>query len=400
MKEMLVVRIGHNLQDVVHWMIWSNHDSQIIASGELAQGKLSVLEEKAADREVIVLLPSDQVSLKTVMLPTKWGRKLEQALPYLIEEQLAQDVDSMFIAIEQPTMVDEKHAIRIACCDKTWLSNWYSRFHEAGIEIHRMVPDALLLPNAQDGEASMIRLGEQWLVKQGDWQVAAVESSWLETYLHAAKVSIVNHFSPIEHAFAGIQWNAQEAEYDLPLAVCAKHLTLHKLTFNQGAFAQKKKQPQWWADWRSGLIAASVALVAFIGVKTVQLIHLNNDVANLKAEAVAAYQEAFPGKVVRPQLLRTQLRSALAQLDGGPETSFLKLTEQMVTVLSEVKQFSVETIRFDQRRNELRIRARGKDFQSFGQVKALFEQQGLSVDQGSLNNDGDFVVGELRVKGA
>ncbi|WP_462173677.1 hypothetical protein [Pseudoalteromonas xiamenensis] len=48
----------------------------------------------------------------------------------------------------------------------------------------------------------------------------------------------------------------------------------------------------------------------------------------------------------------------------------------------------------------MRIRARGKDFQSFGQVKALFEQQGLSVNQGSLNNDGDFVVGELRVKGA
>ena len=72
----------------------------------------------------------------------------------------------------------------------------------------------------------------------------------------------------------------------------------------------------------------------------------------------------------------------------------------LVTVFSQVNDFTPETLRYDQRRNELRIRARGKDFQTFGKVKSILEQRGLTVDQGSLNNDGDFVVGELKLGGA
>jgi general secretion pathway protein L len=43
------------------------------------------------------------------------------------------------------------------------------------------------------------------------------------------------------------------------------------------------------------------------------------------------------------------------------------------------------------------LRAKGKDFQTFGKVKSILEQQGLKVSQGSLNNDGDNVVGEIKV---
>ncbi|KKK58305.1 hypothetical protein LCGC14_3045790, partial [marine sediment metagenome] len=79
---------------------------------------------------------------------------------------------------------------------------------------------------------------------------------------------------------------------------------------------------------------------------------------------------------------------------------FLDLTNELVSVFSQVKEFTPETLRYDQRRNELRVRARGKGFQTFGKVKAILEQRGLTVDQGSLNNDGDFVVGEIKLRGA
>ncbi|CCQ12761.1 General secretion pathway protein L [Pseudoalteromonas luteoviolacea B = ATCC 29581] len=400
MKEMLLIRIGTKSSNAVHWLIWSSVDEQIIASGELPSCDLSILEEKAQSRETVVLLPSDQVTLKTVPLPTKWGRKLEQALPYLIEEQIAQDIDSIFIATEQATMVDDKHAIRIAYCDKAWLQNWLSYFSKANIEVHRLIPDALLLPSDDEATAHMVQLGDQWLLKYSNWQIAAIESSWLATFIKAANITHIKHYCPVNVEFAGVQLEAKQEQFDLPLALFAKQLPLQKLTLNQGTFAVKKKQPQWWSDWRSGLFAASAALVAFVVVKSVQLVALNKEVEQLKAQAVQTYQDAFPGKVVRPHLLRSQLRNALAGLDGSPSTNFLKLTEQLVTVLTQVNAFSIETMRFDQRRNELRIRARGKDFQSFGQVKALLEQLGLEVDQGSLNNDGDFIIGELRVKGA
>ncbi|TMP77514.1 type II secretion system protein GspL, partial [Pseudoalteromonas ruthenica] len=103
MTEKLVIRVGQSQQDSVHWLIFSAHDEQIIASGELTNGgELSQLTEKAATRETALLLPSSQVQLKAVALPTKWNRKLEQALPFMLEEQLACDVDDVFIAIGKP----------------------------------------------------------------------------------------------------------------------------------------------------------------------------------------------------------------------------------------------------------------------------------------------------------
>ena len=72
----------------------------------------------------------------------------------------------------------------------------------------------------------------------------------------------------------------------------------------------------------------------------------------------------------------------------------------MVDVFSQVSEFTPETLRYDKRRNELRIRARAKDFQTFGKVKIILEKQGLTVEQGSLNNDGDYVVGEIKLRGA
>ena len=64
-----------------------------------------------------------------------------------------------------------------------------------------------------------------------------------------------------------------------------------------------------------------------------------------------------------------------------------------------MKDFQPETLRYDHKRNELRIRVKAKDFQVFGQVKTILEQKGLTVQQGSLNNDGDAVIGEIRLRG-
>lgn len=405
MRELMLIRVGQSPTDAVQWMIWSGSTAQIIASGELPNLDVSVLKEKSADREVVVLLPSDQISLKTVSLPTKWNRKLEQALPYLLEEQLAQDIDSVFIALDQPIQIEEQHAIRVACCDSDWFANWNAQFSDAGIDVQRMLPDALLLPEVSDGEAALIALGNQYLVRYGHWQIAAVEENWLATFIRTANIQVVRQFSPVTSSLvtgelSHVEWQNNEAQYDLPLAVFASQLASQKLTLNQGAFAKKKKQPQWIADWRSGLIALGLATVSFVAVKGVQVWQLQKEAETYKAQAIEIYQNAFPGKVVRANLLRSQIKNELAKLEQGPSTNFLKLTEQLVVVLGEVKQFSVETMRFDLRRNELRLRAKSKDFQTFGQVKALLEQQGLSVDQGSLNNDGDAVVGELRIKGA
>ncbi|MBQ4852231.1 type II secretion system protein GspL [Pseudoalteromonas sp. MMG012] len=400
MTEKLVIRVGQSHQNSVHWLIFSTHDEQIIASGELANGaEIGALTEKAVPRDTVLLLPSSQVQLKSVALPTKWNRKLEQALQFMLEEQLACDVDDVFIAIGKPVTDGDQHSIQIALCDQKWLQDWLEIFDSAEIELHSIVPDALLLPEPEENALAMVELADQWLCRFGQWQVSAIEKSWGADYLHALAPAEIAHYSPADTLPDIAPKVAKESEYDLPLAIFAKQLKHQGFTLRQGIFAGKKKQPQWWRDWRSGLIAASIAVVSFIGVKSTQLIMLQSQADAYKAEAVTVYQKAFPGKVVRPHLLRQQIKNELAGLSGSEQGGFLELTNHFVAVYGEVKSFTPETIRYDRRLNELRVRAQAGGFQVFGQVKAILEQRGLNVQQGSLNNDGDVVIGEIRLRG-
>ncbi|BBN80246.1 type II secretion system protein L [Pseudoalteromonas sp. A25] len=400
MTEKLVIRVGQSHQNPIHWLIYSSSDEQIIASGELDNAEqLAQLSDKAVSRDVSLLLSASQVQLKRVPLPTKWNRKLEQALPFMLEEQIACDVDELFIAIGQPTLDGEQHCIDVAICNKQWLKDWLSVFNELDIELTRVVPDALLLPEQQDNGLSMIELGQQWLCRLGQWHISAIEKSWGADYLYALQPSKIVHYSPAEGIPDVAPKEAKESEYELPLALFAKHLNSTSFNLRQGVFAAKKKQPQWWRDWRSGLLAASITIGCFVIVKGAQLVMLQTQADELKAQAVATYQQAFPGKVVRPHLLKKQIEGELAGLGNTEHGGFLELTNHLVAVYGEVEDFTPETLRYDRRRNELRIRARASGFQVFGQVKAVLEQRGLTVQQGSLNNDGDVVIGEIRLRG-
>nr|WP_247664824.1 type II secretion system protein GspL [Pseudoalteromonas sp. MMG010] len=395
-----MIRTGLNLQDNLTWLVYSPQEQEIIASGELASAsELNTLTEKSDNRDVIVLLPSDQVQLKTIPLPTKWNRKLEQALPYMLEEDLACDIDDLHIAIGDPGMIEEQHTINVGITDATWFEQWLEVFRENEITAYTVLPDALLLPNSAPDELAGIELNDQWLFKLNDWHIAAVEQSWLAGYLSALGNPDVNHYSPVTDFPEAVTLKPQTQDYDLPLALFAKQLPHVKFNLRQGRYQLKKQGSLWWGYWKSAAIAASIALICSITIKLVELNQLNTQVALSKAQVVDRYQRAFPGTKVRPQLIRSQIKGALAKISGGSDVGFLSLTNELVSVFNQVNEFTPETLRYDNRRGELRLRARAKDFQTFGKVKSILENNGLTVEQGSLNNDGDFVVGEIKLRG-
>ena len=161
MTEILLIRTGQTEQELINWLIYSPQEQEIIASGELANaGHLSELSEKATNREIVVLLPSDQVQLKTVNLPAKWNRKLEQALPYMLEEDVAGDVDDLYIAVGEASTVNEQHVIQVAMTDRAWFEQWLATFSEHNLSVYTILPDALLLPPAEQGSISAIELNK------------------------------------------------------------------------------------------------------------------------------------------------------------------------------------------------------------------------------------------------
>jgi general secretion pathway protein L len=82
-KENLLIRLGQDVHSPIYWLIHNGEET--IASGCLDNSlALDELQDKAKARELIVLLPASHVQNITVKLPTKFSRKLENALPFML----------------------------------------------------------------------------------------------------------------------------------------------------------------------------------------------------------------------------------------------------------------------------------------------------------------------------
>lgn len=199
-SESLVIRLGTNAQQPVHWLVWSAQEQEIIASGILASAHaLGELQERAGGRPVVTLVPGSDLIFRRVNLPGKYSRQSAAALPYLLEEQIASDVDDLHLVV----LGHQGREVDLMAVDKGKMQSWLGWLEQAGLKTLHLLPDVLALPLAADGW-SALQLGEEWLVRQGPRQGIVAEESLLAMLLTAQTEPVTLHcHTPIPAMAAG-----------------------------------------------------------------------------------------------------------------------------------------------------------------------------------------------------
>ncbi len=143
--------------------------------------QLNELTEYAAQREVFALIPAGDMLLTDVAIPTGSGRQLASVLPYLLEEELAQDVDSLHVHL----LKRESDIAHVAVVEHRKIKTWLAALNNAGMEVKKLLPDCLCLPLFSDSY-SAAELEGQWLIRQSETLGGVgAEVSWLDTWLLA-----------------------------------------------------------------------------------------------------------------------------------------------------------------------------------------------------------------------
>lgn len=416
MSEVLLIRLGSVAGDVIPWLVWSDTEQEVIASGEVDDAAaLSTLAERGEHREVRVLVPASDLTLKTVTLPGKLSRQLLSALPFMLEEDLAQDVEDLFFAIGNKTTVDDKPAVEVAIVARGLLETWQRWLSDAGLHSTVMLPDALCLPDHEG--VTGIELNQQWLVRHQGWHCNSVDDGWFEDYLglaaahHVAEsvddseqeteALVFNSYSPCDKDIKDLTVVEQSAE--LPLELLLKHSAGIDFNLMQGEYSQKKEGSKTWGIWRQAAIVAGVAILLQLTFRGSIAWQLNGELEAEKATFVSQYRKAFPNETrTRTALMERQLKNKLksAQSGEGGDSGFLVMLDQVAPVFKSTQGITPNSIKFDSKRSELRLQATGDGFQSFEKFKSAVENLGYEVQQGSLNNDGDKVVGAITIKRA
>jgi general secretion pathway protein L len=115
----------------------------------------------AADRqsETVVLVPAAALSWHRVDLPAglhKQAQRVQAALQGLLEDRLLDDPEHMHLALQADWA--NTPSPWVAVCDRAWLSAHLNALEQAGLPVHRIVPE--LSPGAASSPVQITALGD------------------------------------------------------------------------------------------------------------------------------------------------------------------------------------------------------------------------------------------------
>lgn len=391
MSESLVIRLGTNAQQPVEWLVWSAKEEEIIASGTLASAHaLGELRERAGGRPVVTLVPGSDLIFRRVSLPGKYSRQSAAALPYLLEEQIASDVDELHLVV----LGHEGHEVDLMAVDKEKMQIWLGWLQQAGLKSQQLLPDVLALPPAADGW-SALQLGKEWLLRQGPCQGIVADESLLAMLLAAEAEPVTIHSHTPLPAIPVANWLAADPE--LPMLLLAKGALNCQANLLQGPYRPQTEYSRYWLQWRKVAVVAGLLLLVALTQRGVHLYQLTEQDKALKAEIRQVYTRIFPGEN-RIVNVRSQMAQHLKLLGQTPQDGVLLLLTELAPTFAEVPGLKPQVLRFDAARGELRLQVTAPGFAEIERFRELAGKR-FEVQQGEVRSTEGKVEGALVLKG-
>lgn len=319
MSERLFIRLGRTAEQACSWLVWSEQEQEIIASGELANAQgLSTLTERAGNRPVDVLVPAAAMTLTSVHLPEKGQRQALKALPFMLEEALAEDVDAMHFTVGPR----DGDALSVVAVAHEQMQTWLSCLTEAGLKVKRIVPDCLALP-LQECQWAAMNFGNELLLRTGLATGQSLPLPWLPIALEQLRpaqgeVSVASY---TDMQLEGVELKPQSLE--LPMLVLARGILHAPVNLLGGVYTPKREYSKQLMMWKSAVIVIAIACVLALVNKGLTIHQVNGQIADLKAQSESIYQQLVPGNS-RIVNLRSQMESQLRALQGqGSGAEFL-----------------------------------------------------------------------------
>lgn len=393
MSERLFIRLGRTAEQACSWLVWSEQEQEIIASGELANAQgLSTLTERAGNRPVDVLVPAAAMTLTSVHLPEKGQRQALKALPFMLEEALAEDVDAMHFTVGPR----DGDALSVVAVAHEQMQTWLSCLTEAGLKVKRIVPDCLALP-LQECQWAAMNFGNELLLRTGLATGQSLPLPWLPIALEQLRpaqgeVSVASY---TDMQLEGVELKPQSLE--LPMLVLARGILHAPVNLLSGVYTPKREYSKQLMMWKSAAIVIAIACVLALVNKGLTIHQVNGQIADLKAQSESIYQQVVPGNS-RIVNLRSQMESQLSALQGqGSGAEFFAMLDGLQDAFKQVPELKPNSLRFESARNEIRMQVSAKNYAQIEKFKEIVGRR-FQLDGGTMNSGEDQVTSTLTLR--
>ncbi|MDA7746296.1 type II secretion system protein GspL [Psychromonas sp.] len=398
MSEQLIIRLASDARQSINWLIWSDSEKEIIASGEVENAlALEQLAEKAQSRKVVCLLPSVDVILKSVAINGSFTRQMQQALPYMLEDDLASDVDKLHFSV----LAKETDLIHVAICAKAKLQMWLDWLKEAGIVSLKFIPEVLALPFSTDDKWQALQLDNQWIIRESLNNGWSCESEMLHDILQLRLIDnpeqVIESYCSLPESAAG-EWLLVDTI--LPMQLLAEGCVDNNYNILTGEFKTKKASNLQLDKWKMPAIAVVIFFVIALSNLFIQNSRVEKQTLQVQEQVETVYKQAFPTQgSLKYNRIKKKITGLLKDISGtDTDTGLLIMLNDLIPVFKAVPSLEISTLKFNSKKKEISLSVSADSFQAFEQLAKKIPAQ-YQLEQGALNNSKNRVSGALTVRG-
>ena len=420
MAEYLVIRLHPDRNKAVDWIAVDGNGTRISPP---VTGPLAEAAKDVADRTVIALVPAATVLSTSVNIPIRSGSRLLAALPFALEEHLAEDVEQLHFAVG---LRNESGLLPVAVVAHELMQEWLQRLDEAGISASRLVPENHGLARIP-GTLSLLAAENQIMFNDGADKefvmqgvkpsdalavAGALDETTVDEDADAGDQGVPGHLlvycEPSDEERFQHDWNALRHELasvdinllpDGVLPRLAVTVAIGRgINLLQGRYGAKAELGATFRPWRyAAVLLLTLGVVAF-GGKVVDYYRLSQEESALKDQFTQVYREIRPDdtrEVVDPAGIVNSVRRSL----GGPAAAqvFLPSLRQLGLALQQNGSANIEAISY--RAGVIDVRLTAPDVATLDSIQKMVSESGrFNASIQSTDQVGDKVSSRIQIR--
>ena len=388
-------------------VVWAMADERGALTSEVRSGTLEQAANEVEGRRSVLVLPGNDVLLAEATVPGGSAARAMQAIPFQLEDQLADDVDSLHFAVGTKGKSDD---YPVAVIGRDTMDIVRDHCAQAGLRPSEIVPETLALPKFEPdemGESKWTALvdGETAVVRLNGFAGFSTDTDMAGIMLDGAQQNLPENTSAsmvVYRTDPHIHMQAPE-NMDVETRACESRLSLYasglasapRINLLQGDYSPKKQFDKTWKPWRWTAMLAGILGLTLVAGKALEYRQLSSQVAQLDSQIETVFKEALPSsRMVRPL---TQMENHIKKLSGGDFDGFTSNLSQIAASLATQPQTKLRSISFREGRFDLDLTTDA--IPTLDLLKAELKKRGdLVMTVQSANNEKDGLRGRVRIE--
>ena len=361
-----------------------------------------------AAKRIVCIVSAELVNFSYLNIPAKNKQRALQAIPFALEDQLAEDIDLMHFATDKA----DQNTYPVAAIKHESMQSILSTLKDNGIEPDCLYPDILCLPNI-DNSWNFLSINNTTAINLKRDTIIHTDSDMLPVILQTLLQQTEKENLPASFEY----WSSNSEEIigldipdditlnrhqysSSPITVFCTNLSNDSLVnLLQGKYQVKKQSTEWWKPWRAAavLFAAVILLELFSG--TLKLNSLEDENRLLSTEINSIYKKSFPASK-RVVNARVQMENKLKQLrnsNGKQNLSFTDILASAAPILKQQSSLQIQDINY--RNNKLEMQFTIDNVSSAESLKdQLNKLQNIKADLLSTSSETKQVQARIKLE--